>query len=107
MSRRASLLLKEEQEQPEGSSKNKTARVRFPDELVFLDNIKENDVQAMDRMLRRASLKMDINSMSSSGMTALHQAVVDGNFQAVRLLIRHGADVNKTDEGWMGFPFHG
>lgn len=33
-------------------------------------------------------------------MTALHQAVVDGNFQAVRLLIRHGADVNKADEGY-------
>lgn len=66
MSRRASLLLKEEQEQAEGTSKSKS-RVRFPDELVFLDNIKENDVQAMDRMLRRASLKMDINSVAGSG----------------------------------------
>ena len=31
-------------------------------------------------------------------MTPLHQAVLDGNMAAARLLIRHGADVNKLDE---------
>ncbi len=34
----------------------------------------------------------------SPGMTPLHQAVLDGNMSAVRLLLRHGADVNKQDE---------
>ena len=39
------------------------------------------------------------------GMTPLHQAVLDGNLPAVRLLIRHGADVNKIDEdSWS--PLH-
>lgn len=33
-----------------------------------------------------------------SGLTALHQAVLDGNFKAVRLLLKHGAEVNKLDE---------
>ena len=31
-------------------------------------------------------------------MAPLHQAVVDGNLPAVRLLVRHGADVNAQDE---------
>ena len=31
-------------------------------------------------------------------MTPLHQAVLDDNMAAVRLLLRHGADVNKADE---------
>ncbi|XP_023931207.1 protein phosphatase 1 regulatory subunit 27-like [Lingula anatina] len=33
-----------------------------------------------------------------AGLTPLHTAVLDGNFAAVRLLIRHGADINKQDE---------
>ena len=33
-----------------------------------------------------------------SGLTALHQAVLDGNFKAVRLLLKHGANVNQLDE---------
>lgn len=39
------------------------------------------------------------------GLTALHQAVLDDNFTAVRLLLKHGAEVNKLDEdGWT--PLH-
>ena len=32
------------------------------------------------------------------GMTPLHQAVLDENLGAVRLLIKNGADVNRLDE---------
>ena len=40
-----------------------------------------------------------------TGMTPLHQAVLDGNFSAVRMLIRHGADVNRQDDdSWT--PLH-
>ncbi|OWF34577.1 Protein phosphatase 1 regulatory subunit 27 [Mizuhopecten yessoensis] len=39
------------------------------------------------------------------GLTPLHQAVLDGNMMAVRLLIEHGANVNKQDEdSWS--PLH-
>ena len=62
MSRRASLLLKEQQE-----THIKKPRVRFPDELVFLDNIRENDVTALDRMLRRASVTININAIGDTG----------------------------------------
>lgn len=96
MSRRASLHRKENPGKP---------RVRFPDELVFRDSVKENDVAAMESMLRRVSLEMDINGLSSSGLTPLHQAVLDGHLVATRLLIKHGADVNKRDEdSWT--PLH-
>lgn len=98
MSRRASLCQKENPEV-------RNPKVRFPDELVFLDNVKENDLGAMDAMLRRASIQIDINAIADSGMTPLHQAVLDGNVQAVHLLISNGSDVNKKDtDSWT--PLH-
>ncbi len=33
-----------------------------------------------------------------SGMTPLHQAALDGNLMAVRLLVSNGADVNRQDD---------
>lgn len=45
----------------------KTPKVRFPDELVFLDNLKDNDLPAVGAMLRRASLQMDINGLNHAG----------------------------------------
>ncbi|XP_041354658.1 protein phosphatase 1 regulatory subunit 27-like [Gigantopelta aegis] len=88
MSRRASLLAKQNKCKP---------KVRFPDELVFLDNIKENDLPAVSSMLRRASVQVDINGLNDAGLTPLHQAVLDGNYGAVKLLISHGANVSKRD----------
>uniref|UniRef100_A0A0B6Z2I9 Uncharacterized protein n=1 Tax=Arion vulgaris TaxID=1028688 RepID=A0A0B6Z2I9_9EUPU len=96
MSRRASLLAKQEKRKP---------RVRFPDELVFLDNIKGNDIQACHSMLRRASVQLDINGLDSSGLTPLHNAVLEGNLAAVKLLVQHGADMNRKDsDTWT--PLH-
>lgn len=60
MSRRASLFTKENPEKTK-------PRVRFPDELVFLDSIKENDVKVMHNMLRRVSVQIDINAIGESG----------------------------------------
>lgn len=90
MSRRASLFNRE--------NPARKTKVRFPDDLVFLDDVKDNDIEAMSCMLRRASLEMDINAIMPSGMAPLHQAVLNGNILAVSLLISHGADVNKPDE---------
>ena len=61
MSRRASLFGKENpgKERPQ---------VRFPDELVFLDNIKENDMEATFDMLRQASVNVNINALGDAGM---------------------------------------
>src|SRR6218665_660063 len=69
MSRRASLCQRAEK----GlaicrEEKKRSWRVRFPDELVFLDDIKENDLLAAKAMLRRASIKLDINAIGDSGI---------------------------------------
>lgn len=80
-------------------------RVRFADELVFNDNVKEQDIPAVEAMLRRSSLQMDINSINSAGLTPLHQAVLDGNIAVTKLLVAHGADVNKQDEDFWT-PLH-
>ena len=47
--------------------------MRFPDEIVFEESIKEADGEGIISMLRRASLDIDINRINMSGMSALHQ----------------------------------
>ena len=51
-------------------------RVRFPDEIVFEESIKEADGEVIISMLRRASLDIDINRINMAGMSALHQVRV-------------------------------
>lgn len=80
-------------------------RVRFPDEIVFEESIKEADGEVIISMLRRASLDIDINRINMAGMSALHQAVLDANLVVVRLLLIHGADPNLVDaDSWT--PLH-
>ena len=42
-------------------------RVRFPDEVIFENEIKEQDGTAVMGMLRRASIDIDINRINSAG----------------------------------------
>lgn len=80
-------------------------RVRFPDEIVFEESIKEADGEAIMGMLRRVSLCIDVNRINMAGMTALHQAVLDDSLVLVRLLLLHGAHIDKTDtDSWT--PLH-
>lgn len=45
------------------------------------------------------------HSAVRAGMAALHEAVLTGNMEAVKLLLKYGADVNQRDEdGWT--PLH-
>ena len=50
-------------------------RVRFPDEVMFEESIKESDGDAIMNMLRRASVDIDVDRINMSGMTALHQVI--------------------------------
>ena len=63
MSRRLSVQLKCNK----NAVKAPKPKVKFPDELVFLDSVKENDVENVKSMLRRASANIDINKMNESG----------------------------------------
>jgi len=64
MSRRLSIQMKNANVGPSPINKPK---VKFPDELVFLDSIKDNDVENVKQMLRRASLNVDLNKINDSG----------------------------------------
>ncbi len=70
MSRRASVYAKENPGKPRPKG------VRFPDELVFLDSIKENDIQQANYMLRRASVSIDINGIADSGKSKMKISVL-------------------------------
>ena len=48
-------------------------RVRFPDEVIFDECVKESDPEMVVTMLRRVSLDIDVNRINMAGMTALHQ----------------------------------
>lgn len=96
MSRRASFFARQHPGQ---------RRVRFPDEIVFDECIKEADGEMVINMLRRVSMEIDVNRINMAGMTALHQAVLDDNLPLVHLLVTHGADVHKADvDSWT--PLH-
>lgn len=50
-------------------------RVRFPDEVMFEESIKESDGQAILSLLRRVSVDIDVDRINMAGMTALHQVL--------------------------------
>lgn len=44
-------------------------------------------------------------SSSFSGMAAIHEAVLSGNLECVKLLVHYGAEIHQRDEeGWT--PLH-
>ena len=71
MSRRASFFARQHPGQ---------RRVRFPDEIVFDECIKEADGEMVMNMLRRVSMQIDVNRINTAGMTALHQVCHDSVF---------------------------
>ena len=81
-------------------------KVKFTDELVFLDSIKDKDIDHIRTMLRRTSLNVDINCVNtSSGLTALHHAVLENSTELARLLLDNKAKINVIDgDSWT--PLH-
>ena len=62
-------------------------RVRFPDEIVFEESIKEADGEVIISMLRRASLDIDINRINMAGMSALHQVHLEDDIDKMEVII--------------------
>ena len=48
-------------------TKRAKKRVKFEERLVFLDNIKINDVNAVRKMLTRTQIHFDLDSINDSG----------------------------------------
>ncbi|KAM4751405.1 protein phosphatase 1 regulatory subunit 12C [Anableps anableps] len=89
-------------------------RVRFDSAAEFLAACASGDTEEAKAMLEETeqskagngeNLPDIINCSNADGITALHQACIDGSMEIVTFLLEHGADVNQVDsEGWT--PLH-
>lgn len=84
------------------AKKQRTTKVRFSNQTLFLAACANGDVEECKSLI---SAGTDINCVNVDGMTGMHQACIDDNIDMVRFLITAGADVNAIDnDGWT--PLH-
>ncbi|KAK9540322.1 hypothetical protein VZT92_002783 [Zoarces viviparus] len=77
--------------------------VHFPNDIVFLDYVRHGELERIGLFIRAGRVNLD--TIYHSGMSAIHEAVLSGNLECVKLLVNHGADVHQRDEeGWT--PLH-
>ncbi|KAM6941153.1 protein phosphatase 1 regulatory subunit 27b [Lycodopsis pacificus] len=77
--------------------------VHFPNDIVFLDYVRHGELERIGLFIRAGRVNLD--TIYHSGMAAIHEAVLSGNLECVKLLVNHGADVHQRDEeGWT--PLH-
>lgn len=108
-----------EQQQAAGRDENcpllkRRKRVRFDTAAEFLAACASGDTEEAQAMLMDAKESKSkseedvpdiINCSNADGITALHQACIDGSTEMVSFLLEHGANVNQVDsEGWT--PLH-
>ncbi|XP_026215879.1 protein phosphatase 1 regulatory subunit 12C isoform X2 [Anabas testudineus] len=89
-------------------------RVRFDRAAEFLAACASGDIEEAEAMLKEAKetkrrnvedVVEVINCSNADGITALHQACIDGSMEMVTFLLERGANVNQVDnEGWT--PLH-
>ncbi|XP_029998741.1 protein phosphatase 1 regulatory subunit 27b [Sphaeramia orbicularis] len=77
--------------------------VHFPNDIVFQDYVRQGELERIGRFIRAKRVTLD--TIYLSGMAALHEAVLTGNLECVKLLVKYGADIHQRDEeGWT--PLH-
>ncbi|XP_068607018.1 protein phosphatase 1 regulatory subunit 27b [Brachionichthys hirsutus] len=73
--------------------------VHFPNEVVFQDYVRHGEIERIGRFIR--TRRVSLATILLSGMAAIHEAVLSGNLECVKLLVHHGADIHQRDEdGW-------
>lgn len=84
----------------------KVRRVRSsPIDLLVWEYTTSLDQQDTFEKLKEATKRFDIDELNASGMNALQQCALDGNFEGLKLLLVLGADCNKKGRGgWT--PLH-
>ena len=73
------------------------SKLSFQTGAIFLSACQTSEYDETDRILSLGD-KHIINYANSDGLTALHQASIDGNLQMIKYLIEKGADINVTGE---------
>lgn len=77
--------------------------VHFPNDIVFQDCIRQGEMERIGLFIR--SNRVSLDTIYPSGMAAIHEAVLSGNLDCVKLLVSFGADIHQRDEeGWT--PLH-
>ncbi|XP_072239834.1 protein phosphatase 1 regulatory subunit 27b [Leuresthes tenuis] len=77
--------------------------VHFPNDIVFQDYVRHGELERIGRFIRAQRVTLD--TIYHSGMAAIHEAVLSGNLECVKLLLHYGADIHQRDEeGWT--PLH-
>ncbi|KAM4612165.1 protein phosphatase 1 regulatory subunit 12C isoform 2-T2 [Polymixia lowei] len=99
---------------PTGHLLKRRRSVRFDRAAEFLAACASGDTDEAQEMLKEAretkrkngeDLIEIINCANADGITALHQACIDGSMEIVSFLLVQGANVNQVDsEGWT--PLH-
>lgn len=80
-------------------------KISFPPDSVLNAVIQDADISELVKILRNKRGKVNINQQNHVGLSALHQAVLSNNLDAVKMLLTHGSDVNAQDVN--GFsPLH-
>ncbi|CAN9510827.1 unnamed protein product [Ophioblennius macclurei] len=96
-----------------GEAGSRRKRVRFDRAAEFLAACASGDTKEAQAMLEEVKASGEnedhvtdvINCSNADGITALHQACIDGSMDMVSFLWEHGAAINQVDnEGWT--PLH-
>lgn len=98
---------------PEGSpaqKKRKRNSRRVPIDMMLQVQIaairQPKEREALKKRLRKQITCCEINEITTSGLTALNQCVLDGNLESAKMLVELGADVNKKDRfGWTALHY--
>ncbi|XP_051985875.1 protein phosphatase 1 regulatory subunit 27-like [Xyrauchen texanus] len=77
--------------------------VHFPNDIVFQDYVRQGELERIGCFLRTRRVNLD--TIYHSGMAAIHEAVLSGNLECVKLLVKYGANITQRDmDGWT--PLH-
>lgn len=102
--RKSSMSMRRHNSESSGLNQQRRRSVTFQPEVLLQEIVTDGDVKAVSEILESGVIE-DVNKMSPSGLTALHQSAIDGNLECAKTLVEKGADVNCTDcENWT--PLH-
>ncbi|KAK1877697.1 Protein phosphatase 1 regulatory subunit 27 [Dissostichus eleginoides] len=62
--------------------------VHFPNDIIFQDIVRRGDMEQIGRFMRARKVRVD--TIFHSGMAAIHEAVLTGSLEVVKLLVKYG-----------------
>ncbi|XP_062815209.1 notch-regulated ankyrin repeat-containing protein [Anolis carolinensis] len=87
---------------PLGSSSGPGSPSLPGSQRVFQEAVRAGNTAALQALLQgMSSCEFNVNAFGPEGQTALHQSVIEGNLELVKLLVKFGADARLANrDGW-------